>query len=94
MTTLTTLPELEQSQLDYFDAIHHQVDDDAGDGDPLTSIAFDVHKHQRSIQTLETANRAYSEEILTLKARVRQLTATIEDLVTHRVFHCDDEIPF
>lgn len=94
MTTLATIPDLEQTQLDYFDALHDQADDDYHGGDPLTSIAFDVHKHQRSIETLEEASRAFCEDILTMKQQLHQIDASITALEVNEAFNVPEELPF
>lgn len=91
MTTVTTQPDLDQSQLDYYDALHDQHDDDYSGGDLLTSVAFDLNKHRRSIESLEQASCAYCDEILTMKAHLHQLAATIEDLQTHETFSVPDD---
>lgn len=91
MTTLTTIPQLAHpASLDYEWDLPHD-DDTPGLGDPLTSLAHDVNKHRRSIETLEEGNRSFCEELLTMKRRLHELEATITDVVTAQTFNRPDD---
>lgn len=91
MTTLATPPELEQTQLEYYDTHHLGDDPDDYAGDPLTSYAFDINKLRRSVETLEEASRAFCGDILTMKRQLHQLAATITDLQTEAAFSVPDD---
>ena len=94
MTTLATKPDLVYVPDPPPDWEQFDFADEPTGIDPVTSMAFELNRHQRSIELLEAAAAEYCEEIHTLKRSNHDLHASVHDLTARALAQDVVDAPF
>lgn len=89
MTTLVTQHDIDNPYDLGPDWQNDNTPHETAGGDPLTSVCFDVHRHQRSIELLEAAASEYCDEIYTLKSQCHDLAESVRELQLRQL---DDDV--
>jgi hypothetical protein len=94
MTTLLTRQDLDHDWPPDLDWQDLPPDPNDTGFDPVTSMGFDLNRHERSIQLLEASAGEYCDEIYTLKRELHELTEALLELTARALAQDVVDAPF